>query len=561
MPGPERYDAVVVGSGAVGGWVAKELTEYGLRIAVLDAGGKLDPTKDYNEHQHPYDVPFRGRKLGSRATRARQPVQRHCVAYDEFTAHQFVDDIDNPYITPDDRRFIWIRARQVGGRSILWNRHVYRYSDLDFKAASRDGYGEDWPLGYADLAPYYDRVESYIGVTGIAERLPQLPDGRFQAPMHFSCGEEVLRGAIRRKFGRTLTMDRSATLTEPHRGRPKCHYCGPCARGCVTRSFYSSPAVSLPAAAATGRMTLVPGAVVSHVLVDGRGKCRGVYYVDRTTRSHREVSANVVVLCASTMESTRIALNSRSNAYPNGLANSSGVLGHYLMDSARGGGASGVLPMLHGVHDTPGRRPTQILIVRYRNVETTHPDFIRGYHVQGRSTESTWEHAYQTPGFGAGFKKAVRDRRHWRVSFSGFGDCLPQFENFCELDPDTVDAWGIPVLRISMRWHDNERKMMKDLGESAAEMLRAAGAEDVTFTTEATTPGLATHEVGTARMGANRKTSVLNQFAQAHDVGNLFVMDGATFTTAPCPNPTLTMMAIASRACDYLAREYRAGRL
>lgn len=556
----DAYDAIVVGSGAVGGWVAKELAEAGLTIAVLDAGSKLDPLKDYNEHKQPYDAPFRGRKYGDRTRRERQHVQRNCVAYDEFTAHQFVDDVDNPYLTPDDRRFIWIRARQVGGRSLLWNRHVYRYSDLDFKAASRDGYGEDWPLSYADLAPYYDKVESQIGITGIAEHLPQLPDGKFLAPMHFSCGEQMLRSTIKQKFDRTLTMDRSATLTEPHNGRPKCHYCGPCARGCVSRSFYSSPAVSLPAAAATGRMTLIPDAVVSHVLVDGRGKARGVYYVDRDSRNHREIVAKLVVLCASTMESTRIMLNSKSTAYPGGIANSSGALGHYLMDSARGGGASGVLPMLKGVRDAAGHRPTQILIVRYRNVETKHPDFIRGYHVQGRAAETTFEHAYQTPGFGASFKKVVRDGREWRVSFTGFGDCLPQFGNYCELDRDKVDAWGIPVLRVCMSWHDNERKLMKDLGETAADMLHAAGAEHVTHTTEATTPGLATHEVGTARMGADPKTSVLNSFAQAHDVANLFVMDGATFTTAPCPNPTLTMMAIATRACDYLVREYRAGR-
>jgi glucoside 3-dehydrogenase (cytochrome c) catalytic subunit len=561
MAAAKVYDAVIVGSGAVGGWAAKELTEQGMTVAVLDAGSKRQPSTQAHEHKQPYDAPFRGRKYGDRTSRARQAVQRHCVAYDEFTAPQFVDDVDNPYVTPEDRRFIWIRARQIGGRSMLWNRHVYRLSDLDFKAASRDGYGEDWPLGYADLAPYYDRVESQIGVTGIAEGLPQLPDGKFLAPMHFSCGEALLRTTIKQKFGRTLTMDRSATLTEPHNGRARCHYCGPCARGCVTRSFYSSPAVALPMAAATGRMTLVPDAIVSHVLVDDRGRCAGVYYVDRATRNHREVRAKVVVLSASTLESTRILLNSKSSAYPNGLANSSGVLGHYLMDSARGGGASGILPMLAGVRDTPGHRPTQILIVRYRNVDTKHPDFIRGYHVQGRATESLWEHAYQTPGFGAGFKQAVRDRRHWRVSFTGFGDCLPQFENFCELDPAKVDAWGIPALRIQMAWHDNERKLMKDLGESAAEMLHTAGAEEITASTQTTTPGLATHEVGTARMGADRKTSVLNQFAQAHDVRNLFVIDGATFTTSPCPNPTLTMMAIATRACEYLVREYRAGRV
>ncbi len=227
----QTYDAIVVGAGAVGGWIAKELTGKGLKIAVLDAGPNRP--KAWTEHKQPFDAPFRGRKYGDKTTRARQPVQSNCVAYDEFTAPQFVDDIDNPYSTPEDRKFVWIRSRQVGGRSILWNRHVYRYSDLDFKAASREGYGEDWPLCYADLAPYYERVESFIGVTGIAEGLPQLPDGRFQPAMHFSCGEQLLRSTINKKFGRTLTMDRSATLTRPLNGRLSCHYCGPCARGCA----------------------------------------------------------------------------------------------------------------------------------------------------------------------------------------------------------------------------------------------------------------------------------------------------------------------------------------
>lgn len=561
MAANERYDAVLVGAGAVGGWVAKDLTEAGLRVAVLDAGRRLDPAADFVEHKRPFDLPFRGRKDGDAATRQRQPIQRQCVAYDEATSRFFIDDVENPYTTPPDRPFVWIRCRQVGGRSIVWARHCYRVSDYDLKAASRDGYGEDWPLSYADLAAYYDRVESFIGVSGQTEGLPQLPDGKFLPPTSLSCGEQLLRKAIKEKFGRTLTIDRSAVLTRPLGGRRKCHYCGPCPRGCVTGSYYSSPSSTLPAAEATKRMTLITNAVVSHVVVDDPGKCRGVYYVDRTTGNHREVFGNVVILCASAFESTRIMLNSRSRAYPNGIANSSGVLGHYLMDSARGGRASGILPVLRGVRDSPGNRPTGIVIPRFRNIETRHPGFIRGYHLQGRASEVTWQHAYRMPGFGAAFKGAVRDGRHWQISLSGFGDCLPRYQNYCELDKEKVDAWGVPALHISMEYGDNEREIAKDMGQTAAEMLEAAGAEDIQFETQLSTPGLATHEVGGARMGSNPKSSVLNQWTQAHDVSNLFVMDGAAFMTAPAQNPTLTMMAIAARACAYLVSEYKAARL
>ena len=557
----ETYDAILVGAGAVGGWVAKELTEAGLKVAVLDAGRQLDPSKDFLEHKRPWEMPFRGRRYGSRESVERQPVQSQCVMYDEYTAHQFVDDTDNPYTTPADRPFVWIRCRQVGGRSVVWARHVYRYGDLDLKAASRDGFGVDWPFAYADLAPYYDRVDRFIGVSGEAAGLPHLPDGEFLPPTRLSCGEELLRTVAREKFGRTLMIDRSAILTRPHQGRQQCHYCGPCSRGCVTGSYYSSPASTLPAAAATGRLTLIPDAVVSHVVVDDRGKCKSVYYVDRTTRNHREAISSVVILCASSFESVRIMLNSRSNAHPAGLANSSGVLGHYLMDSARGGRASGVLPVLRGVSDSQGRRPNGILVVRFRNVEARHPDFIRGYHLQGGASVVAWEHAYRTPGFGAGFKKAVRESRHWRGTLSGFGDCLPYFENRCTLDKEKVDAWGIPALHIDVAFGDNERKLVKDMGESAAEMLEAAGAEDLQVSTTISAPGLSTHEVGGARMGNDPRSAVLNGFAQAHDVSNLFVMDGAAFPTSPCPNPTLTMMAVAARGCDYLVREYRAGRL
>ncbi len=557
----QTYDAIIVGSGASGGWVAKQLTESGLRVAVLEAGRKLDPALDFTEHKRPFEMPLRGRRYGPRPTQEEQPIQKECYQVDEYTHHLFIKDTEHPYTTPKDRPFAWIRGRHVGGKSIMWARQSYRLSDYDLKATSRDGFGMDWPLAYAELAPHYDRVERFIGVSGQAEGLPQLPDGQFLPPMHLSCGEQLLRKAVRDKLGHTVTIGRAAILTQNLNGRPKCHYCGPCSRGCTTGSYYSSPASTLPAAAATRRLTLLPNAIVSHIVTDDRGRCRGVHYVDRLTRNHRQVAGRMVILCASTLESTRIMLNSRSAAHPNGIANSSGVLGHYLMDHVMGGGASGVLPMLKGTPDTRGNRPNGIYVARFRNLESKHPAFLRGYGFQGSSHESKWGHAFALAGFGADFKRAVRESRPWNINLGGFGECLPQFENYCELDKAKVDDWGIPVLHISMAFGDNEKKMVEDMADTAEEMLRAAGAENIKRTAEISKPGLAIHEVGTARMGDDPKTSVLNRWQQAHDVRNLFVMDGACYPASACQNPTVTLMALASRACDRLVEEYRAGRI
>ena len=555
------YDVIIVGSGASGGWAAKQLTEVGLRVAVLEAGRKLDPDVDYTEHKHPYDMPLRGRRFGTRESQDQQPIQKECYQCDEYTNHLFINDLEHPYTTPRDRPFLWIRGRHVGGKSIMWARQTYRLSDYDLKAASRDGFGVDWPISYDELAPYYDRVESFVGVSGRKENLPQLPDGQFLPPMHLSCGEALLRDKVKAKLGRTVTIGRVAILTQDLNGRPKCHYCGPCSRGCTTGSYYSSPASTLPAAEATGKLTLIPNAVVSHVVVDDKGKAKGVYYIDRVTRNHREVFAKVVVLCASCLESTRIMLNSKSNRHPAGIANSSGVLGHYLMDHVMGGGASGILPMLKNVPDTRGNRPNGIYIPRFRNIESKHSAFLRGYGFQGSAHESTWGHAFGMPGFGAAFKKAVRENHPWYINLGGFGECLGQYENYCELDKEKVDAWGIPVLHISAAFGDNEKKMVDDMAATAAEMLEAAGAEYVRSNAQISPPGLAIHEVGTARMGNDPKTSVLNKWQQAHNVSNLFVMDGAVYPASACQNPTITLMALASRACDFLVEEYKRGRL
>jgi choline dehydrogenase-like flavoprotein len=371
----------------------------------------------------------------------------------------------------------------------------------------------------------------------------------------------LLRNKVKEQFGRTVTIGRVAILTQDLNGRPKCHYCGPCSRGCTTGSYYSSPASTLPAAEATGRLTLVSNAVVSHILVDDKGKCKGVYYVDRVTRNHREVFGKMVVLCASTLESTRIMLNSKPSRWPNGIANSSGVLGHYLMDHVMGGGASGTLPMLKNVTDPRGNRPNGIYVVRFRNIDTKYDKFIRGYGFQGSAHESKWGHAYGVPGFGASFKKAVKENHPWFISLGGFGECLGRHENYCELDKEHVDVWGIPVLHINMAYGDNEKKMVQDMAQTAAEMLEAAGCENVHSNAEISTPGLAIHEVGTARMGNDPKTSALNRWQQAHDVSNLFVMDGSCYPSSACQNPTITIMALAARACDHLIEEYKRGRI
>jgi choline dehydrogenase-like flavoprotein len=555
----EVFDVVIVGSGASGGWAAKQLTESGLKVAVLEAGRRLDPNTDFTEHKLAHDMPLRGSAHPPKDWREQQPIQKLCYQCDEYAHELFVKDTEHPYTTVSGKPFQWIRGRHVGGKSIMWARQSYRLSDLDLKAASRDGWGADWPITYAELAPYYDRVEDFVGISGQAEGLPQLPDSRFLPPMELTCGERLLQGTIKKKFpGRLLTIGRTAVLTKALNGRPACHYCGPCGRGCSAGSYYSSPASTLPAAEKTGKLTLVTNAVVSHVVLDDAGRCRGVAYVDRMTREPREAFGKVVVLCASTLETTRILLNSRSSRAPNGLSNSSGVVGHYLMDHIMGAGAKGTMPMLKGIPDPRGNRPNGVYIPRFRNVTEKHPDFLRGYGYQGSAEESKWGHAFALPGFGASFKNAVRSRP-WTIHLSGFGESLARVENRCEIDPEARDAWGIPVLRFDMAFADNEKKMIKDMADNAEEMLKAAGAIDIVREEDMAAPGLAIHEVGTARMGDDPRASAVNRWQQSHDVRNLFLMDGSVYPSSACQNPTLTIMALASRACDYLVEQLRTG--
>lgn len=536
----DPFDAIVVGSGATGGWAAKELTAAGMRVALLEAGAKITP-RDFTEHQQTWQLPYLGR---SPLIRRERPIQSRCYACREFNYKWFVNDIENPYT--EAKPFNWIRMRVLGGRSLSWGRQSYRMSDLDFKAASHDGYGDDWPISYADLVPYYEKVERYVGISGTAEGLPQLPDSVFQPGMAMTCGEEILKSAVQKKFGRTITIGRVAILTKGQNGRAPCHYCGPCEQGCSTFSYFSSPWTTIADAQKTGRLTLVTDAVASHIVMKN-GKAAGVAYIDRVTREPREVMSKVVVLCASTLESTRLLMNSN-------ICNSSGVLGKYVMDHIFGGGAAGEMPTLESKPWAgPPRRPNGIYVPRFRNVtESNTNGFIRGYGYQGGSSPAFDTEA---PGFGAKYKEAVRKGK-WNINLGLWAECLARKENYVDIDPNRVDAWGIPVLRMHVEYGDNEKKLWQDAREQGASMLEAAGAKNVHLTGQHSLPGFCIHEIGTARMGADPKTSVVNPYCQAHDVENIFVTDGACWVSSGCQNPTLTMMAITVRACDYIVREY-----
>ncbi|MGH9470146.1 MAG: GMC oxidoreductase [Terriglobia bacterium] len=555
------YDAIVVGSGASGGWVAKELTEAGVGVLMIEAGPPRIPTRDFTEHVWPYQVKYRG--FGDQeALLKNQPIQRLCYACDEYSHQFFVNDYEHPYTFPPDKPFMWIRGRQVGGKTFCWARESYRYSDNEFKAASRDGFGEDWPFDYRELEPYYDKVESFIGVSGSREGLPQMPDGRFLPPMNLSCGGLFAKRVIEEKFGWRVMPDRVANLTVPHNGRPACHYCDECQRGCYTASYFNSPAVTLPAAYRTGRFTLQSDAVVSHLVMNDEGRAAGVYYIDRTTRHHAEARARAVVLAAGALESTRILLNSRSRRFPRGVGGSSGVLGHYLMDHFTIQGAGGTIPSLEASRREPRGNPCGYLVAKYVNIEggKHNKNFLRGYRFSGGAGQELYAQGFSIPGFGADFRRRVREEIPYRFSIMAQGECLPRYENYIELDPEVKDAWGIPVLHISASHSENEFAMARAMREDIAAVLDAMTLEDVRPPRqELSVFGKNIHECGTARMGDDPGKNVLDRFNRVHDAANVVVADGACFVTQGCYEPTLTIMAVATRAADRLAEEFRRG--
>ncbi|MFN9740507.1 MAG: GMC family oxidoreductase [Acidobacteriota bacterium] len=563
----KKYDAIIIGSGASGGMAAKELTERGFQVLVLEAGPMIDPLRDFNMNKFAYESMYRGLWRPGQ----KQTEQWMQDTAGEFSSHFYVKDTENPYTTDPGKPFTWVRARIVGGKTLHWGRLSWRFSDLDFKAASQDGFDVDWPIDYKEIAPYYDKAEEWIGVSGNKDGLWWQPDGNYLPPMALTCGDQILKSATE-KLGWKLIQPRVAMLTQVkdhHRkyGRAQCHYCGSCGNGCSVGAMFNSLSSTLPAAAVTGRMVLRPNSIVRHITVDpDTGKARGVAVVDRLSRQELEFTAKVVIVAASTLESTRILLNSTSSAHPKGLGNSSGVLGRYLVDHFGGTGAAGYLPMLAGREPVnEDGKSSGIFIPRFRNLDarTKHPKFLRGYGYEGGSSIGGFPgNARRTPGFGSEFKKTVR---RWYVAPVGLttrANMLSRFENFVEIDPDgVVDAWGIPVLRIHIQHSDNEREMARDAAESATEILRKAGAVEIRTQNVMTAPGRIIHELGTARMGNDPKTSVLNKYNQSHDVKNVFVTDGAAFVGAANQNPTLTILALTIRACEYLSEEMKRGNI
>jgi choline dehydrogenase-like flavoprotein len=564
MMATNTYDALIVGSGITGGWAAKELTEKGMNVLILEAGRTIVPEKDYVEHVPVWELKYKG--WDERPQRQEtQYVQRECYyACDEYSHKFFVSDKENPYTNAPGTKFSWIRGRQVGGKSLTWGRQSYRWSDLDFAANLKEGVAVDWPIRYADLAPWYDYVEEFAGISGQPEGLPQLPDGKFLPPMEMTCVEQDVRAALAKHFDdRIMTIGRSAVLTRVHKGRAACHYCGVCHRGCITQSYFSSLNSTLPAAAKTGKLTIRPYSVVQNVIFDSaKRRASGLRVIDAQTKETMEYKGRIIFLCASALESTRLMLNSATPEFPNGLGNSSGELGHNLMDHHMGSGAAGVMPG-HEDKIPFGNRPNGIYVPRFRNTneKTTQKEFVRGYGYQGGGSREGWSRGAFMSGFGVDFKNMLKMPGPWRMTLAGFGECLPYHSNYVELNKEKPDAWGIPTLTINCKWEENEKTMSRDVAVQAAEILAASGAKEIGVFSDMTPPGLGIHEMGTARMGRDPKTSVLNAHNQVHEVPNVFMTDGACMTSASCVNPSLTYMALTARACDYAVAQLKKNEL
>lgn len=553
---PEIYDAVVVGSGAAGGMAATELCLKGLKVLLLEAGPKLDLVNDFQHHKKPYEFAFRGRIRPSEQAKYNYVVN-------EWNRPSFVNELEHPYT---GKKYAWVRARAVGGKTLHWGLVSLRFSPRDFKAAGYDGFGTNWPIAYEDVEPYYTRVEQMIGVCGKADHLENNPDSHFLKPVPLTCPEAVFRSAIQAKLpGRHVIHGRSATATEPINGRAPCHYCGHCGRVCNVAASFSSAGVLLPIAEKTGNLTLRTNAVAWKILRNKEDKARSVLFVDRLTREPQEAFGKVIVLGAGAMESTRILLNSKDGDYPNGLANSSGALGKYFCEQIMAASIMGVVPKLRGRRSSADdARPdgTGIYIPRFRNLQVKQPNFIRGYGFEGGGGSSEFPgFARKIPGFGAGFKEEVKKNCAAVFSIGGFGEVLPRPENYVEIDPEVRDAWGIPVLKFNIEWGPNELAMAKDMVETQREMFQAAGIEVMTERTTALPPGWSIHEAGTARMGDDPRQSVLNKFNQCHDIKNLFVVDASSFVSSTEKNPTLTILTLAMRASDHIAEEFRLGHL
>ncbi|TWF41510.1 choline dehydrogenase-like flavoprotein [Chitinophaga polysaccharea] len=553
------FDAIVIGSGVSGGWAAKELTEKGLKVLMLDRGKPLEHVKDYETAtKDPWEFPHRGRiTVDQRET---HPKLSRDYPYSEHNEKYWINDSQSPY--NEVKRFDWYRPDIVGGKSIMWGRQSYRLSDIDFEANLKDGIAVDWPIRYKDIAPWYDYVEKFAGISGTREGLPQLPDGQFMPAMEMNCVEKDVKKSVEDKFkGRIITMGRVANITQPLPGREKCQYRNLCSRGCPFGAYFSTQSSTLPAARATGNLTLRPDSIVNSVIYDEKqGKATGVRVIDKHTKQMVEYYAKIIFINGSTLGSTFVMLNSTSSRFPNGLGNDSGVLGKYLMDHHFRTGASGTA---EGYEDKYyfGRRANGIYVPRYRNIGTDKRDYIRGFGYQGGASRSGWSRGIAEMGVGKDFKEMLTEPGKWSIGLGGFGECLPYEANQVTLDNSVKDAWGQPVLKFDAEFKENEKKMRVDMMNDAAEMLEAAGIKNVKTYDNGSYPGMAIHEMGTARMGRDPKTSVLNGFNQMHAVKNVFVTDGSFMTSASCVNPSLTYMAMTARAVDYAVKELKKGNI
>jgi choline dehydrogenase-like flavoprotein len=562
--GAGDFDAIVVGSGITGGWAAKELTERGLKVLMLERGPAIEHGSGYRtEWKAPWELPLRG--IGDVARYSRDYPVWHRTSYlNEWSEDHLVKDIDHPYQTDPERPFLWYRAYQLGGRSLVWGRQAYRMGDLDFGANARDGWGVDWPIRYADLAPWYDHVERFIGVTGSRDGLAQLPDGEYQPPMAMNALEKHVRDVLEREWpGRRMIMGRAAHLTAPLEGQARvpCQYRNVCARGCSYGGYFSTQSSTLPAARATGRLTVETDALVESLEYDtARRRVTGVH-VRHGRGGRREVHrARLVFLCASTLNSVGVLLRSRSDAYPEGLANSSGTLGRYLMDHAMSLGGSATFDRLEDRYYF-GNRPNCIIVPRFRNLDGQDAEFVRGYQFQGLAVRRGWHRGTGRAGIGAEFKAALRSPGEWSMVLVTFAESLPRPENRVTLHPNARGPDGLPQLDIRFVHGENERRAVADGAAQARALLERAGGRVEVSNTEPDPPGSAIHEMGGARMGRDPRTSVLNAHNQAHDVPNLFVTDGAAMASSACQNPSLTYMALTARAAAYAVEQLKAGAL
>ena len=548
------YDAIVVGSGISGGWAAKELTEKGLRVLLLERGKNIEHIKDYpNATKGPWEYPHRGGR--TKAMEEEYPVLKRDYPLNEKNLDWWASDKDSPYT--EVKRFDWYRGYHVGGRSLMWGRQSYRHSDLDFEANLKEGVAVDWPIRYKDIAPWYDLAERHAGISGSIEHMPQLPDGQFQPAMALNCGEELIAGRLTKKFDgkRRIIPGRTANATQALAGRSQCQYRNACWLGCPYGAYFSTQSSTLPAAAKTGRLTLKPFAIATEVLYDKNTKrATGVRVLDAVNNQTTDYTAKVIFLCASTLNSTWLLMRSATDVWPGGLGSSSGELGHNLMDHHFRLGAEG---KIDGMDDKYyyGRRPTGFYIPRYRNLFGEKRDYLRGFGYQGSAGRDGWSRAVAELGVGGAFKDSAAEPGPWTIGATAFGEMLPNHANQVGLDQTKKDKWGLPVLKIDCATGENERRMRVDMMNDMAETLEQAGVKNVKTYDGGYWPGMGIHEMGTARMGRDPKTSVLNGNNQVWDAPNVFVTDGSCMTSASCVNPSLTYMALTARAADFAVQE------